>query len=66
MVIEIEIPVLQFLDLTNFPGVSELDKTTTDSVSEGIVIPDGLIFGNRIATLAFVSIFVAFPDFYYV
>lgn len=46
---------LPFLDLMTFPGVKELAKTEADSVSDPIVIPDGLVFGNQIATMAFVS-----------
>ena len=51
-----EIPeFLPFLDLTNFPGVMELDNAQVDGFSDPIVIPDGLIFGDQIATLAYVS-----------
>lgn len=53
--IEFEIDFLPFLDLTKVPGVIELEKTEVDATSEPIVIPDGLIYGNKIATLAFVS-----------
>ena len=53
--IEFEVEFLPILDLTTFPGVMELDKTEADATSVAIPIPDGLIFGNEIATLAYVS-----------
>ena len=46
---------LPFVDLNDFPNVSKLKNTLADATSEAIVIPDGLLFGNRIATLAYVS-----------
>ena len=53
-----EVDFLPFLDLTTFPGVMELDNTQADATSEAINIPDGLIFGDEIATLAYVSFFL--------
>ena len=40
-----------------FPGVMELDKTKPDSSSGPIYIPDGLIFGDKTVTSAYVSFF---------
>lgn len=53
--IDIELDFLPFLDLTTFPGVAELDNTQADSTSDAIPIPIGFVFGNKIATLAYVS-----------
>ena len=52
------IPVPEFLpffNLTNLPSVKELSKDTIDSSSDPINIPDGLIFGDRVVTSAYVS-----------
>ena len=54
--IDFEVNFLPFLDLTTFPGVLELDNTEADSTSDPIVIPDGLVFGNKIVTLAYVRL----------
>lgn len=51
----IDIEFLPFADLTEFPGVKELDKTGPDPTSEAVYIPDGLIFGDKIVTSAYVS-----------
>ena len=53
--IDFEVNFLPLLDLTTFPGVMELENNQADATSEAITIPDGLIFGNKIATLAYVS-----------
>ena len=45
---------LPFFDITNFPGVSELEKVI-DSTSEAIKIPNGLIFGNEVVSSVYVS-----------
>lgn len=54
--IDFEIDFLPFLDLTTFPGVSELDNTQPDATSDAIIIPRGLVFGDNIVTLAYVSL----------
>ena len=46
---------LPFVDLSNIPEVQMLDNTQVDAFSDAIVIPLGLIFGDEIVTLAFVS-----------
>lgn len=57
--IDFDVDFLPLLDLTTFPGVTELEKNQADATSEAIIIPDGLIFGNKIATLAYVSYYHA-------
>ena len=39
-----------------FPGVMELDTTQVDVTSDPINIPNGLIFGDRLVTSAYVSL----------
>ncbi len=46
---------VEFLDITEFPGVAELDRDVLDGASEAIIIPNGLWFGQDIVTEAFVS-----------
>ena len=55
--IVIDIDSLPFVNLMEFPGVMELDETKPDSTSGPIYIPDGLIFGDKIVTSAYVSFF---------
>lgn len=50
-----EIPFLTLFDLTAFPNSQQLDRSVPDSSSERIPIPDGLLFGEKISTSAFVS-----------
>ncbi len=50
-----EIPFLPFFDITTFPNSQQLDRSTPDSSSERIPIPDGLLFAGQIVTSAFVS-----------
>ena len=54
--IEFDIDFLTFVDLTEFPGVMELDKTLPDSTSEAIYIPDGMLFGDTTVTSAYVRV----------
>ena len=42
-------------DLTSFPGVKELERVS-DSSSDAIYIPRGLVFGSEYVTFAYVSI----------
>jgi len=46
---------LPFFDLDSLPGVVELERTL-DASSDEILIPDGIIIGDKIITRAFVSI----------
>ncbi len=46
---------VEFFDITEFPGVAELDRNVLDGASEAIIIPNGLWFGQDIVTEAFVS-----------
>lgn len=51
----VDIETLPFVDLTTIPGVKTLDKSLTDASSDPIYIPNGLIFGEKIVTSAYVS-----------
>ena len=54
----VELPeVVPYFDLEGFPGVEEL-KREKDATSEPISIPLGLLFGDRIVTIAYVSTLV--------
>lgn len=56
---------IPFLDLTQFPGVKELDNSQPDSTSQPIHIPkQGLLFGDRLVTTAYVSIAIALGAIY--
>ena len=51
----VELPaVVPYFDLEGFPGVEEL-RREKDANSEPINIPLGLLFGDRIVAIAFVS-----------
>ena len=52
---EEEDDAISFVDLTDFPGVQELDNSIPDSTSGPINIPLGLLFGDQIVTSAYVS-----------
>lgn len=52
--IVIDIEFLPFVDITEFPGFMELDKTKPDATSDPVYIPDGLIFGDTTVTSAYV------------
>ncbi len=54
MIGPIEIISLEIFDISEFPGVQELDRSEADSSSPPINIPDGVIFGNQLVTSAFV------------
>ena len=54
----VELPeVVPYFDLEDFPGVEEL-RREKDANSEPINIPLGLLFGDRIVAIAFVSTLV--------
>ena len=54
----VELPeVVPYFDLEGFPGVEEL-KREKDATSEPISIPLGLLFGDRIVTIAYVGTLV--------
>ncbi len=46
---------VEFYDITEFPGVAELDNDVLDGASEAIIIPNGLWFGQEFVKEAFVS-----------
>ena len=55
----VELPeVVPYFDLEDFPGVEEL-RREKDANSKPINIPLGLLFGDRIVAIAFVSTLVA-------
>ena len=54
----VELPeVVPYFDMEDFPGVEEL-RREKDANSEPINIPLGLLFGDRIVAIAFVSTLV--------
>ena len=54
----VELPeVVPYFDLEGFPGVTEL-RRVKDANSDPIIIPLGLLFGDRIVTTAYVSTLV--------
>ena len=44
-----------FIDVRIFPGYLELKKTEVDSVSDPVYIPGGLLFGDEIVSVLYVS-----------
>ncbi len=46
-----------FMNITEFPSVAELERVQ-DGVSEAIIIPNGLLFGDSLVTTAFVRIMI--------
>lgn len=51
---EVEFPeAVPYYDLTTFPGVKELNREK-DANSEPINIPNGMLFGDRLVTQAYV------------
>ena len=51
----VELPeIVPYFDLESFPGVAEL-RREKDANSEPIIIPLGLLFGDRIVTTAYVN-----------
>ena len=59
----VELPeVVPYFDLENFPGVAEL-RREKDANSDPIIIPLGLLFGDRIVTTAYVSRFLHLQTF---
>ncbi len=45
---------LPLFDITDFPGVLELERVE-DATSDAIYIPNGFVFGDEVVTTAFVS-----------
>ena len=46
--------VVQFIDVTMFPGFKELDTSTEDVTSGPIKLPERMIFGDTIVDTAYV------------
>ena len=54
----VELPeVVPYFDLEGFAGVTEL-RRVKDANSEPIIIPLGLLFGDRIVTTAYVRMYI--------